>query len=164
MENTGKERKLFREKSIEQLSAPEQLTGYLHVTGPGVWFVLGGLIILLVGLLVWGIFGRLISSVTVPAKVEEGKAYCYVLKDDLNPADGDVAITIGDVEMTANTAGAETVILDTSYPPELFSTGYLHAGRNVTILVCDTTLKEGFYDALIVTDELKPISLLFSNN
>ena len=42
--------KIFREKSLEQLNAPEQLTEYLKVTGPGVWITLIGVIVLLCGL------------------------------------------------------------------------------------------------------------------
>ena len=196
MENTGSNKKIFREKSMEQLSTPEQLTGYLRVTGPGVWIVLAGLAILLAGLLVWGIFGRLVSTVTVPAKVENGKAYCYVLQDDLrlsdknagkknadkqnagSQADGSqaadkqdtgkkdddkIGIIIGDVHMEADPKDAVTATLDSSSEPELYSSGYLSAGKNVVILTCDTTLKDGFYNAEVVTDELKPITLLFSD-
>ena len=100
MENTGSNKKIFREKSMEQLSTPEQLTGYLRVTGPGVWIVLAGLAILLAGLLVWGIFGRLVSTVTVPAKVENGKAYCYVLQDDLRLFDKDAGKKNADKQYT----------------------------------------------------------------
>ena len=171
MENTGSNKKIFREKSMEQLSTPEQLTGYLRVTGPGVWIVLAGLAILLAGLLVWGIFGRLVSTVTVPAKVENGKAYCYVLQDDLRLSDKNagkkdvdkIRIIIGDVHMEADPKDAVTATLDSSSDPELYSSGYLSAGKNVVILTCNTTLKDGFYNAEVITDELKPISLLFSD-
>ena len=159
-----KEKTLFRDKSMEQLSAPEELTGYLRVTGPGVWAVLAGLIVLLAGLLIWGIFGRLISTVTVPAKVENGTASCYVLTTDLKGRDQEIGITIGDISMTADLSAAKKITLDASQEPELFSTGYLSAGKNVTILTCETSLQNGYYDAVIITDELKPISLLFSKN
>lgn len=162
LENREKEKKIFREKSMEQLSTPEQLTGYLHVTGPGVWLVLGGLIVLLSGLLVWGVFGRLVSTVTVPAKVESGEASCYILKDDIDLKDDDIKILIGDTELKADPDDTQEVTLDASYDPQLYSAGYLSAGRNVIILHCRTTLQDGFYSAEVVTDELKPISLLFS--
>lgn len=220
MENTGSEKKIFREKTMEQLSAPEQLTGYLHVTGPGVWIVLVGLIILLAGLGVWGTFGRLVSKVTVPAQVENGTLYCFVLQDDLRMFDKNagktaagtgadnagadntgadnagadnagagnagtdnagtgnteagktdaakkepdkIKIIIGDINMEADPRDAMTGTLDSSSDPELYSTGYLSAGKNVVVLTCDTTLKDGFYSAEVVTDELKPISLLFAD-
>ena len=42
---------LFREKSMARVSSPEELNDYIRVTTPGVW------LILLLGMLVWSIFG-----------------------------------------------------------------------------------------------------------
>ena len=49
---------VFRQKSMERVSSPEQLNDYIRVTTPSVWLVLLALVILLVGMLVWSIFGR----------------------------------------------------------------------------------------------------------
>lgn len=48
---------IFREKSIKRVSSPEQLDDYLRVTTPSVWLVLLALVILLVGILAWSVFG-----------------------------------------------------------------------------------------------------------
>ena len=40
---------LFREKNLERLESPEKLNDYLRVTSPGVWMVLGAVIVLLIG-------------------------------------------------------------------------------------------------------------------
>lgn len=32
--------KIFRKKSVEKMSSPEQLNDYVKVTNPGVWMVL----------------------------------------------------------------------------------------------------------------------------
>lgn len=48
---------LFRKKSLDRVSSPEQLNDYIRVTTPSVWLVMLGLVILLAGMLVWGIFG-----------------------------------------------------------------------------------------------------------
>ena len=50
---------VFREKSLERISEPEQLHDYIRVTSPGVWLVLIAVIVLLAGVLVWGVFGKL---------------------------------------------------------------------------------------------------------
>ena len=50
---------LFRQKSMERISTPEQLTDYIRVTRPGVWIVLAAAVLLLVSLLVWGVYGAL---------------------------------------------------------------------------------------------------------
>ena len=54
---TGAE--LFRKKSIEKVSTPEQLNDYIRVTTPSVWVVLIATALLLAGMLVWGVFGSI---------------------------------------------------------------------------------------------------------
>ena len=49
---------VFREKSMERVSSPEQLNDYIRVTTPSVWIVLVALVVLLAGILAWSIFGR----------------------------------------------------------------------------------------------------------
>ncbi len=60
-ETPKKEKKesIFREKSLERISEPEQLHDYIRVTTPGIWLVLIAVVILLAGVFVWGIFGTL---------------------------------------------------------------------------------------------------------
>jgi len=48
---------IFRQKSIDRISNPEQLNDYIRVTPPGVWLVLAALLILLAGMLCWSILG-----------------------------------------------------------------------------------------------------------
>ena len=158
------ESSIFREKSIQQLSAPEQLTGYLRVTGPGVWVTLIGIILLLAGLFFWGIFGTIISSVTVPAQVKGGKVSCYILTDDLNPDMPEVKIEIGDVEITAQTGGAESTTMNASDDQQLYESGYLKKRKKVYILTGETDLADGFYNADVTIEKIKPISLLFAQN
>ena len=49
---------IFREKSMKRVSSPESLNDYIRVTSPSVWVVLIALLVLLVGMLTWSIFGR----------------------------------------------------------------------------------------------------------
>ena len=50
---------LFRQKSLDRVSSPEQLDAYMKVSSPGIWMILGAVIILLAGVFVWSVFGRL---------------------------------------------------------------------------------------------------------
>jgi len=158
MENS----KIFREKSLEQLNTPEQLTGYLKVTGPGVWVTLIGVIVLLCGLFFWGIMGTVISTVRVPAQVVNGQVSCYVLTENMDEHDKEVDISIGDVSVTASTENLESRTMVPSDDRRLYASGYLSAGKNVNVLTADTTLEDGFYEAEVTVEKLKPISLLFS--
>lgn len=46
--------KIFRKKSVDKMSSPEQLNDYIKVTNPGVWMVLAAIAVLLAGVCVWG--------------------------------------------------------------------------------------------------------------
>ncbi|MBP3894027.1 MAG: hypothetical protein J6D34_08310 [Atopobiaceae bacterium] len=48
---------LFREKSLERVNSPEELSDYIRVTTPSVWLVLLATTILLAGMLAWAVFG-----------------------------------------------------------------------------------------------------------
>ncbi len=48
---------IFRKKTIDRVTSPEQLNDYIRVTTPSIWLVLVTVILLLVGTLIWGIFG-----------------------------------------------------------------------------------------------------------
>lgn len=49
---------IFRDKAVERAGSPESLNDYIRVTTTPVWLVLGALLILLIGMIVWGIVGK----------------------------------------------------------------------------------------------------------
>ena len=57
---------LFRKKSMDRISSPEELNDYIRVTTPSVWLVLTATVIILVGTLIWGAIG------TVDVEKEDG--------------------------------------------------------------------------------------------
>jgi len=52
------ENSIFRQKNIERVSSPEKLDDYVRVTTPGVWITLIAIVLLLIGAVIWGIFGE----------------------------------------------------------------------------------------------------------
>ena len=59
---------LFREKSLERVSSPDQLDDYVRVITPSVWVVLLAVAILVAGVIVWNALG------TGPEQGTEGNA------------------------------------------------------------------------------------------
>jgi hypothetical protein len=53
------EKSIFRKKSIERVTSPEQLNDYIKVTTPSVWLILIAMLLLIVGMLVWAVFGKI---------------------------------------------------------------------------------------------------------
>ena len=48
---------VFRKKTLDRISSPEQLTDYLRVTNPGIWVILAAVILLLAGVFAWSMVG-----------------------------------------------------------------------------------------------------------
>ena len=74
---TGMEDSLFREKARKNISSPEDLSNYLHVTRPSVWLILAAVILMLAGMLVWSSFASIGSFATGTAEVKDGTMYIH---------------------------------------------------------------------------------------
>ena len=130
--------KLFRQKSVERVSSPEQLNDYMRVTSPAMWMVLGAVIALLAGLLILASVKNLETTLPVEAHVDEGSLTAVVTD----------AVKEG---MTIRVAGQE-VQIETVYRNE--------AGQ--TVCTADLDAEDGVYSAEIVTDSIAPIQFLLN--
>ena len=77
---------LFRAKNIERIESPESMNDYLQVTSPGVWLVLSTVIVFLIGVCIWGVFGHIDSTAKAAVVSTEGETLCLVPEDALKSA------------------------------------------------------------------------------
>ena len=131
---------LFRKKSIDRISSPEQLTDYLKVTDPTLWLVLGAVMVLLAGMLVWACLGRLTTTVTAQAEVRDAKAVMIIPYDEAKDIEKGQSVIIGD-EKTVR----EDKTIDSF-------------GR--AVVVAHTSAENGDHETKIITEEISPIDLL----
>ncbi len=121
------EQSLFRKKSLDRISSPEQLNDYLRVTNPTVWVVLGAVILLLLGVIVWGSVASLESFATGTGTVQEGSMtirfddpeIARSVEPGMTVAIGESAatvISVGRAEDGSVFALAQTDLADGSYP------------------------------------------------
>jgi len=61
---------LFRQKSLERISSPEELHDYMRVTSPRLWMLLGAIIVLLVGFIVYASTTTLENTLPIKVHVE----------------------------------------------------------------------------------------------
>ena len=156
---------LFREKSLEAVQSPESLNDYLKVTSPGVWLVLGAVILLLTGTILWGIFGRIKTQVQVAVVSDSEACMCIVPYASLQKVMGRGIITIDGKDYALKTdADLETMIITDQTNPYIRVLGGLSIG-DVTVEVPlnipeGAALADGIYTGTVVTESLQPISLL----
>ena len=132
--------KLFRQKSIDRVSSPEQLQDYMRVTNPGVWMVLAAVIVLLAGILVASVVGRLESTVSVTARIVNGVARVTAQGKDAELLADGMVLRIRDGE--AKIAGVRWITSDTA-----------EATARID-------LPDGVYEASVVTEVITPIRFL----
>lgn len=137
------ENQIFRKKSLEKLSSPEELNDYLHVTNPAIWAVLAAVILLLAGLLVWSSFTAIESKAVGTAEVKSGV----------------VTITFADEKAAENVqAGMEAEI--GGIRAEVISLSADESGR--TTATASASLPDGVYDAAVGYKSTQILHLLFN--
>ena len=159
-----KEFKLFREKSMEAIESPESMNDYLQVTSPGIWLVLAAIIAILIGAILWSIFGRINTKVNVAVVSKDGSQICYVPYDKLQSV---ISAGVVDVEgqmypltIDAGSETTNTIIISESTNPYVRVAGDLQIGDIAVAVPVDSDLANGVYTGHVITESLQPISLL----
>ena len=60
---------IFRKKSLDHISSPEEIDDYIKVTKPGMWLVLAAIVLMLTAVIIWGIVGEIEVNVIVNGEV-----------------------------------------------------------------------------------------------
>ncbi len=153
---------IFRKKSIDKVSSPEQLNDYIRVANPGVWLVLGATIILLIGICVWGIFGNLNTTIDVVGNCKDGKLTCYVSRESLDRIEAGASVTVEDKEFEIVGVDKTAVKVQDNLNEHLAYMGGFNGDDWVYAVTADATLADGNYEAEIVIDSVSPISFVLN--
>ncbi len=132
---------IFRQKALERITAPEQLTDYLRVTSPGIWTLFAAIIILLGGLLVWSTVGTLETFADGVAEIKDNQAVIMVTENAGNEITSGMTVRIGTDNYTISTVEKDDYGRAVAYAP--------------------ISKADGKYDVKIVTESIHPIQFLF---
>ena len=134
---------LFRKKSLESISSPEQISGFLRVATPSLWIVLAAVALLLASLLVWSSVTAVESYAAGTTEVRDG-----ILTLRFDDADKAEKVEVGmNVKVGELTAPVVSVGLDEGGAP---------------IAIADVELPDGFYDARVGYRSTQIIRMLFA--
>ena len=89
-----KEPLLFRKKSLDRISQPDQLTDYLRVSKPMVWLLLGAILSLLTGIFIWSLIGNIDITTDGYAVVEDGQATVMLTNNEKYQLNNGMRFTI----------------------------------------------------------------------
>ena len=154
--------KLFREKSVESIESPEALDNYLRVTSPGIWLILAGIALFLIGVCIWGIFGHIDSTMDTAVVSQGGEVDCLVPKEAISGVLEYPSVEIGDTDYALKPTKLEPEIITEDTDIYVLLAGDLEVGQIVYRIPVDAALEEGTYSGKVVTEKLNPISLLLN--
>ncbi|MBE6924636.1 MAG: hypothetical protein E7466_05315 [Ruminococcaceae bacterium] len=153
---------LFRKKSIERVSSPEQLDEYIRVSNPGVWMVLAAIVVLLMGICVWGVLGHLDTTLSVAAVAENGETTLYVKEADAASLTEGMTVRIDNQEYAITAIGATPVAVDETISDYALHVGNLQQGEWVYAVSISGKLPDGVHNAKIVIESVSPMSFILN--
>lgn len=155
---------IFRKKSIDRVSSPEELNQYIKTTKPSVWLFLAAVIILLVGTIVWSATGHIYSGAECGVSVVNGRYSCYVSEETFSKMTDKSFPKVDESEGSI----PDSITGPTQIDAELYDENYnLHvAGLNIDdwcYEVCGAIdLPDGKYKGEMIFESLSPITFIFN--
>jgi hypothetical protein len=152
---------VFRDKSIERISSPEQLNDYVRLTTPGVWFVVGAILIILIGACVFGAVGHIDSSVPGACISDGENVVCLVKREYGERFTEDMHVQVKGSEYGVSLRDAKPVAIGSDIDSYVLFVGNMELGEWVYEIDVDGQIPEGVYEARLVTERISPLSFIF---
>lgn len=154
---------IFRDKSMDKITSPEQMNDYIRVSNPSVWIILAAVIILLAGVCVWGIFGRLDTATETGGVCENGKLTVYMSESDYAKVGEKTIISVGGNEYSVADRPEKPVRTDENTDPYLMHLVGVSEGDWVYALEIGADgLPDGTYALSVVTERVRPLDFVLN--
>ena len=151
---------LFRKKSIDRVSSPEQLDAYVRVANPGVWMVLIAIVVLLAGVCVWGILGHLDTAISAVAVCENNTVTLYVNDEDGKRVQAGMKVQIGEDTASVTAISPMPVKAEAELSDYARHVGGFEAENWVYAVQTGAQLPDGVYRAKIIVESVPPMSFV----
>lgn len=154
---------VFRQKSIEKISSPEQMNDYIRVSNPSVWIILAAVIVLLAGVFVWGLFGSLDSAFQTGGVCKDGSLTVYVSEENFAKISEKAVISVDGAELALSDIPFSPVRLDDNADPYLLHLTGASAGDWVYVLKVDAAgMKDGIISVSVITERVRPLDFVLN--
>ena len=145
---------IFRKESLEKINSPGQLNRYIRVADSGTWLILAAIVVLLLGTIIWGIFGAVETTMDVQV-AQAGDIYvCCMADADAGDVQPGMLVRAGDQEgeIIALLSAEEVQLL--GLDAALLSGGTAYARAEFA------SLDAGVHEGEVVLERIAPISFV----
>ena len=154
---------LFRKKSLERISSPEELHDYMRVTSPRLWMLLAAIAVLLIGFLVFASTADMENTTKIRVTVENMDTSGYEDEGVTSYYYSSLPMSYKDVVE----AGMKVRMGSEEGKIELIAMVNPEEGEpEIELLISmdnpSLSLRDGEYDAELVLERTTPISFLWN--
>lgn len=154
---------IFRKKSLDRVSSPEQLNDYIKVATPGMWMVLLAIVIFLVGMIVWGALGKLETTVRGAVVFDGANSAVYVSEESVAAIMPGQTLRADGMEFVVGEKIGGPMELDPDADSYLIHAGGFEDGEWVCRVAVESAgEKSGTFECEIVTDSVSPLSFVMN--
>ena len=153
---------IFREKSMDRVSSPEQLNDYIKVSNPAVWMVISSIIILLIGVCVWGVFGKLNTSIKTGGVCKNGVACCYVKESDVSKIKADSTVNVNGNDYALTSMSNSPIKASDNIDPYILHLANIGDNDWVYEVFFNAPLGNDKYEMNITIDSVSPMSFILN--
>jgi hypothetical protein len=75
---------IFRKKSLDRISSPEEIDDYIKIMRPSMWLVLAAILLVLAAAVIWSITGRLETTLTAQGQVAGQQVTLELTEDQMD--------------------------------------------------------------------------------
>lgn len=153
---------IFRQKSMDRVSSPEQLNDYIKVSNPAVWMIISSVIILLIGICVWGIFGKLNTVIKTGGVCQNGVACCYVKEADVSKIKANSTVNVSGKDYSVASISTTPIKASEHVDSYILHLGNISDNDWVYEVFFNAPLNNDKYEMNITVDSVSPMSFILN--
>lgn len=152
----------MEDKKMSKVNSPEQLNQYIKLSNPSVWILLIAIIILLLGVCMWGIFGKMDTKVKAIVISDSYNTNCYIKEEDIKKVEKGMKLEINSESYEILYIDNTPEKIDDNFNDYAIKIGNLKYGDWVYKCSLNTALLDGIYSGDITVESVKPSTFIIN--
>ena len=152
----------MEDKKFKKVNLPEQLNQYIRLSNPGVWILLLAIVVLLVGVCIWGYFGKIDTKIKTVVISDNYTSYLYVKEEDMAKIKNGMQVELNNNENVFEIADIEETPEKVTDDMDEYARhlGNFQVGEWVYKCRLNKNVKEGTYSANIIIESIAPMTFI----
>ena len=152
----------MEDKKFKKVNSPDQLNQYIRLSNPGVLILLLAIVVLLVGVCIWGYFGKIDTKIKTVVISDNYTSYLYVKEEDMAKIKNGMQVELNNNENIFEIADIEETPEKVTDDMDEYARhlGNFQVGEWVYKCRLNKNVKEGTYSANIIIESIAPMTFI----